>query len=457
MAAKALDTSITDAAARRFLDSASNRATLWCDRVTGLHLIRTTKGGSWRYRYTDPTGKRRTATIGRYPALKPQQAAEKALAWRTEGADVLADKEQRKRQALEEKASASTRTLRGYLEGPYARYQARRTAGDETLAILRTNFAHWYDRDLATLSRNDVLTWQSWREEIGRAPATIKRAYGALRTLLRQAVRDGSIEDDPLRDVALDKHAETERTEELRERRAATRRLLTDDEIRRLHAGLESFAAELRQQRRNSRAHGKPDLPDLDVLAYPHWFIPLAYLSLYSGLRPGDLYSLTWLELNPSFGRLVKVPQKTRHHPEPARVEMDLPPEAMTVVRAWWDQQGKPTDGLVFPSPVTGRRMDKKAHGKPWRRVKRLGGLPDNLTFYALRHHFISTLVAAGVPLLTVAKLAGHKSAAMIENHYGHLCPDTSYCRKWCTGGIEEGGVSGWNGSATNQPARGDT
>ena len=24
-------------------------------------------------------------------------------------------------------------------------------------------------------------------------------------------------------------------------------------------------------------------------------------------------------------------------------------------------------------------------------------------------------------------------------------------------GGIEEGGVSGWNGSATNQPARGDT
>ncbi|WP_018872980.1 integrase family protein [Thioalkalivibrio sp. ALJ16] len=426
MAAKALDTSITDAAARRFLESAEGRATLWCDRVTGLHLIRTAKGGSWRYRYTDPTGKRRTATIGRYPALKPQQAAEKALAWRTEGADVLAEKERRKREAREEKALAGTRTLRAYIEGPYARYQARRTAGGETLAILRTNFNHWYDRDLATLTRADVMAWQSWREGLGRAPATIKRAYGALRTLLRQAVRDGVIEDDPLRDVALDKPAETERTEALRERRAATRRLLTDDEIHRLHVGLDSFADELRQQRRNSRAHGKPELPDLDAVAYPHWFIPFAYLSLYTGLRPGDLYALTWLELNPAFGRLVKIPAKTRHHPEPARVEMDLPPGALDVVRAWWAQQGKPATGLVFPSPITGRRMDKKAHGKPWRRVKRLGGLPDDLTFYALRHHFISTLVAAGVPLLTVAKLAGHKSAAMIEGHYGHLCPDTA-------------------------------
>ncbi len=32
-----------------------------------------------------------------------------------------------------------------------------------------------------------------------------------------------------------------------------------------------------------------------------------------------------------------------------------------------------------------------------------------------------------------------------------------SYCQKWCTGGIEKGGVSGWNGSTSNQPAKGDT
>jgi integrase len=70
--------------------------------------------------------------------------------------------------------------------------------------------------------------------------------------------------------------------------------------------------------------------------------------------------------------------------------------------------------------------MDKNAHDKPWRRVKKVSGLPADLTLYALRHHFISSLVARGVPLFAVARLAGHKSVAMIENHYGHLCPDAA-------------------------------
>src|SRR5690606_13771171 len=110
----------------------------------------------------------------------------------------------------------------------------------------------------------------------------------------------------------------------------------------------------------------------------------------------------------------------------PARVVMDMTDDLYRVMRDWWEQQGKPETGLVFPSPITGARMDKKAHGRPWTRVKRLGDLPPSLSFYALRHHFISTLVASGVPLLTVARLVGHKSAAMIESHYGHLCPNAA-------------------------------
>ncbi len=35
--------------------------------------------------------------------------------------------------------------------------------------------------------------------------------------------------------------------------------------------------------------------------------------------------------------------------------------------------------------------------------------------------------------------------------------PQMELLSKVVYGGIEEGGVSGWNGSATNQPARGDT
>ncbi len=90
----------------------------------------------------------------------------------------------------------------------------------------------------------------------------------------------------------------------------------------------------------------------------------------------------------------------------------------------WHKDTGNPTSGLVFPSPVTGLTMGRQAHRKPWKRVKELGGLPDTLNFYSLRHHFISALLAAGVSVFMVAKLVGHKGPEMILEHYGHLCPD---------------------------------
>ena len=422
MARQRLDTSITDDRARTFLAEAEERATLYCDKQSGLHLLKTKKGGSWRYRYTDDTGKRRTATVGRYPGTKPQQAAEQVIEWRGAKTDPLKNKQERRRAAISEAEAAEQRTMRAYIEGGYTRY-----ASGETLAILRHNFAAWLDRDMATLAQRDVRSWQDQRENEGRAFPTLQRAYGALRTMLNRATNeDGILSENPLAKVQLREPRNTERDEELRQRREATRRLLTDKEMAGLYAGLDAFAEETRQQRRNSRGHGRSYLPDLDAVAYPHWFIPFAYAGLYTGLRPGDLYTLTWAELNPNFGRLVKVPNKTKHNRNPARVQMDMPPQLLEIMQAWWKQQGRPTAGLVFPSPITGRKMDKNAHSKAWRRVKRLGGLPDDLVFYALRHHFISTLVKAGVPLLTVANLAGHKSAGMIEHHYGHLCPEAA-------------------------------
>lgn len=42
---------------------------------------------------------------------------------------------------------------------------------------------------------------------------------------------------------------------------------------------------------------------------------------------------------------------------------------------------------------------------------------------HALRHTYCSHLVQAGVPLKTVATLAGHSSVAVTEHHYAHLAP----------------------------------
>src|SRR5690606_8551826 len=71
--------------------------------------------------------------------------------------------------------------------------------------------------------------------------------------------------------------------------------------------------------------------------------------------------------------------------------------------------------------PRGGKMLDTMATRAPWKRVKELGGIDEDLVFYAFRHHFISARLAAGYPLFTVARWAGHKSVAMIETHYGHV------------------------------------
>lgn len=426
MAAKILDTSITDTAARRFLKNAAERDTLWCERITGFHLIKLKSGASWRYRYQDKLGRRRVATVGKYPAMKPQQAAGRAMGWRNDAVDVLSNKEQERREATAAAALAETRELGKYLDGPYTLHQSRKKGGAATLAVIRSNFPDFLERDMASLSKADILQWQAKREAEGRAHATLQRAFGALKTTLGHAVRHEVLAENPLGSVTLERPTDSEREREVSQERAASRRALTQDEIQAFHAGLAAYQDQVRAQRRSSRRHGKAHLPDLDKVEFPHWFVPFAYIAMHTGMRPGDIYSLTWAEVNMRFRRLNKVPEKTRHNPNPARVSIELTGELYEVLHGWWKQQGKPDIGLVFPSAVkrrAGERMDRGAHAAHWNSVKELGGLPADLKFYALRHHFISTLVTNGVPLMTVAKLVGQKSAAMIEKHYHHLMP----------------------------------
>lgn len=418
-------TSITDAKTRKFLtqNGVKERKTLNCTRIKGFHLIKLAHGGSWRYRYRDALGKVRTVTIGRYPAFKPEVAAQKALDLLTSGTDVLQERHTHRQRAISKQAMAKARAIETYLEGDYAAYQSRKKSGKQTLAMIRRSFSDFLERDMSTLNADDIKAWQKKEEAQGLRHKTIERHYSALTTMLYRAADVGLIESNPLAKVRLEAATDAERARLTSAEYRAKRRMLTPDEIAKLYKGLGAFAEEIRAQRRSSRKHGKPYLPDLDAVPFPHWFIPFCHLALHTGLRTGDLISLTWLELNINFKRLDKVPEKTRHHAAPAIVRMQLPPQIMGIMRAWWEQQGKPTEGYVFTSRRTGGCFTKGAHKKPWAHVKKLGGLDDDLVFYSLRHHFISALVSQGVPMLTVARLAGHKSTAMIEQHYGHLSP----------------------------------
>lgn len=426
-------TSISDAAAHRFISEAGLRHVLTCQQVPGFSLIRLSRGGSWRWRYTAADGKRRNVTVGTYPAMKPSQAVERVLEWMNQSVDPLVEKEATRQTARRIARESELRTLRVYLERYYRPHMERSWKSDNaksTYNRIRSSFEFLLDRDMASVSRADINSWQIDREGRGTAYATIRRNYSALKTLLRHAVNEEVLQEDPLANHKLLAPSREDQTKIQSDLGKSERRMLSNPEVVGLFKGLNAFGEDLRAQRRNSRSHGKSNLVDLDRvdISCVHWFIPFCHLAIYTGLRPGDLYTLTWEELNIPFTRLTKICEKTSHairrDKKPAVVDMRLNPSLMEVLRKWHEHNGRPVTGLVFPSPVTGRQLDRSAHRKPWGHVKELGGLNETLNFYALRHHFISAMLAKGTPVFTVAKLVGHKSVEMILQHYGHLCPD---------------------------------
>jgi len=143
-------------------------------------------------------------------------------------------------------------------------------------------------------------------------------------------------------------------------------------------------------------------------------------LALHTGMRPGELASLTWenvdleqriITVRQSFWKKQIVSTKTnreRHIPMSADVYEYL--------------KNRPErTGFVFP------RVDGSSTGdfccKVIRRIcKRVG--VRRICWYTLRHIFASQLVAKGVPLSAVKELMGHANIG-ITMRYTHLAPST--------------------------------
>ncbi len=275
---------------------------------------------------------------------------------------------------------------------------------------------------MGDITRADVERWQAEQESADkpRAFSTLKRSFDALCGLLAHAAERDVIPTNPLARVNLQRPALND--DDLAEQ-ASQRRYLEPDEVKALFAGLEAYQQEKREQRRNSRAHGKAYLPDLDHVTYVDHVMPWVLTMYYTGFRPGDITGLRWEHVNLAFKTIRKTIEKTaHHHAEP--MTFPLSSAAAYVLNAWHEQQDKPKSGLVFPNPQTGKRFDRTAMQKPWARVRTLAGLPDELVLYTLRHNFASQLVMAGADLLAVSKLMAHSDIQTTIQHYAHLRPD---------------------------------
>ena len=195
-----------------------------------------------------------------------------------------------------------------------------------------------------------------------------------------------------------------------------TPRYLSAAEEKRLRDALDHREQRIRQERitanswrqvRSYKLH-----KDLNKDKFVDYLRPLVLLALNTGMRRGELFSLEWknIELknrNLTIEGLKAKSKKTRHVP--------LNDEAFATLIAWANQTD--SRGLVFPSPVTKRRMVsiKKAWGELCKEAK----LTD-FRFHDLRHTFASKLVMRGVDLNTVRSLLGHSDLKMTLR-YSHL------------------------------------
>jgi len=143
----------------------------------------------------------------------------------------------------------------------------------------------------------------------------------------------------------------------------------------------------------------------------------LALLSLYCGLRAGELFTLQWEDINFEEGT-IRV--KDRKNKESGTAWMTHKIKKMLEAR-YAEQKGHE---YVFPSSTgAAKNFTSKLFPKVVQELGLNDGVSDRrnrVVFHTLRHTYATWLAQKGVPLHTLAGLLGHKTIAMTQRYAHH-------------------------------------
>ena len=375
---------------------------VWDTVVPQLHLRVQPPGiKSWNVQWSRTSPR----ALGKWPGVTVEAArakARKVLAETDSHGAPLAVIEARK------PASEKPITLGEFIADHFAPWAlSHQKAGQATINSLQACFGDWYERELRSLSAFDVERFKSARLKSGRKPATVNRDLDRIRSVYSRAVEWGFLTDHPFKAVKRAKGADDSRV-----------RYLTAEEEARLREALAKREAARRASRDRHNAwhaeRGSEGRAQWPKNGFTDHLAPLVLVAMNTGLRRGELFGLSWADVNLP-GKLLTVTagnaksRKARHVP--------LNAEAADVLTRWKRQGSK--SGLVFPGAGGGRMTNIN---KSWAGLTADAKLPD-FRFHDLRHHFASRLVMAGVDLNTVRELLGHADIAMTLR-YAHLAPD---------------------------------
>lgn len=219
-------------------------------------------------------------------------------------------------------------------------------------------------------------------KEKKRSPSTVVRYMAALSHALTVASREwGWIDDNPMRRVTKPK-----------EPRGRVRFLSDDERVSLLSA---------------CKKQGNPHL------------YPVVILALSTGMRQGEIMSLTWDDVDTKAGRIVL--QETKNG---ERRVVPLAGHALEVIKQLRADRSKATN-LLFPASKPRRYADGQIGHEPmfirkaWADAVKEAKIKD-FKFHDLRHSAASYLAMNGASLAEIADVLGHKTLSMVKR-YAHL------------------------------------
>ena len=361
--------------------------------------IRVFPSGTMRYFCQYQRG--RKINIGTVGVITPSQAREKTVGILnnlSQGIDPSAKRGMHK-----------PKTLQEFIENEYKPWVlSHHKRANKTIATLLRCFKNLFSKPLSEITSSTLDQWRVKRLNAGISNATINRDIGVLKSLMTKATEWGAIKENHLKNL-----------KSFKIDRAPKVRYLSLEEELRLRQALLDREHRIKQARKNANRWRKdrgyalyPEIADDELCDY---LMPMALLSINTGLRQGELFNLNWSKVNLSERSLILSGGITKNS---SSRFIPLNDEAYQLFQQLY-KKSELKDGLVFPSK---NNLPFNNIKRSWSAVLKKANITQ-FRWHDLRHHFASTLVRAGIDLNTVREFLGHSDIKMTLR-YAHLAPE---------------------------------
>ena len=261
---------------------------------------------------------------------------------------------------------------------------------------------------LSDFSPLKIEQFRSQRKKDGVKDSTINRDVSAIQAMLEYAVRLGFLAEHPFKG----------RVRKYREARETTRQLNPGEKAR-LRAALQARDESARERRKSlnlwRRERNLEPLPEIGL--YSDYLGPLVLTAMLTGLRRGELFNLTWQDIDLR-AKTLQVAANGIRPGKDRTVPLNL--ECREILFEWkqLSEYSKSADYVFYSHK--GERLENIYTA--FKNLLKAAEIKD-FRFHDLRHNYAGMLVKEGIQLCTVKELLGLSDLEMVQR-YAHLAPD---------------------------------